>query len=165
MIFSRSLLPQIETTSIIWIFWSLIIWSVFLQCKILRWFIKKLKWIHPLFCKLKVLTHGGTLLLILQHRLVWSCVPKHQMNDHFQFLFSMTLFIALIWGRKSTNLKHAVQHVFYSELPSCQQYRGRQRWFLLKISLQTFALYYVHNVTDLEHCMPQSRLRPCQSFV
>lgn len=165
MIFSRSLLPQIETTSIIWIFWSLIIWSVFLQCKILRWFIKKLKWIHPLFCKLKVLTHGGTLLLILQHRLVWSCVPKHQMNDHFQFLFSMTLFISLIWGRKSTNLKHAVQHVFYSELPSCQQYRGRQRWFLLKISLQTFALYYVHNVTDLEHCMPQSRLRPCQSFV
>lgn len=165
MIFSRSLLPQIETTSIIWIFWSLIIWSVFLQCKILRWFIKKLKWIHPLFCKLKVLTHGGTLLLILQHRLVWSCMPKHQMNDHFQFLFSMTLFISLIWGRKSTNLKHAVQHVFYSELPSCQQYRGRQRWFLLKISLQTFALYYVHNVTDLEHCMPQSRLRPCQSFV
>lgn len=138
---------------------------MFLQCKILRWFIKKLKWIHPLFCKLKVLTHGGTLLLILQHRLVWSCVPKHQMNDHFQFLFSMTLFISLIWGRKSTNLKHAVQHVFYSELPSCQQYRGRQRWFLLKISLQTFALYYVHNVTDLEHCMPQSRLRPCQSFV
>lgn len=73
----------------------------------------------------------------------------------------MTLFI---WGRKNRNLKHAVQHVFYSELPLCQQYRGRQRWFLLKISLQTFALYYVHNVTDLEQFMPQSRLRP-QSII
>lgn len=73
----------------------------------------------------------------------------------------MTLFI---WGRKNRNLKHAVQHVFYSELPLCQQYRGRQRWFLLKISLQTFALYYVHNVTALEQFMPQSRLRP-QSII
>lgn len=164
MIFSRSLILQIETLNYFnQSFECQLNFEVFLQCKILKWFIKKLKWIHPLFCKLKALRHGGTLLLILQHRLVWSCAPKHQMNDHFQF--SVTLFISLIWERKNTNLKHAVQHVFYSELPSCQQHRGKQRWFLLKINLQTFALYYVHNVTDLEHCLPQSRLRPCQSFV